>query len=121
MNKSLYRVIFVNQGKSYQIYARSVLQGKLLGFVEIEDLVFGENSKILVDPTEEALRAEFEDTKRIFIPMQSVVRIEELEKDSRPRPRIVALSEKAKPGPGGGETDSPSNVTPLVQRPPARE
>ncbi|MCR9144319.1 MAG: DUF1820 family protein [bacterium] len=112
MSNSLYRVIFVNQGKSYQIYAKSVLQGNLMGFVEIEDLVFGENSKILVDPTEEALRTEFEDTKRIFIPMQAVVRIEELEKGSRPRPRIVALD--GVPPPANGGSDSPSNVTPLI-------
>lgn len=113
MSKSLYRVIFVNQGKSYQIYARSVLQGNLMGFVEIEDLVFGETSTILVDPTEEALRAEFEQTKRIFIPMQSVVRIEELEKNSELRPRIVPL-EKAE---NSGDPDGPSNVTPLIQPP----
>ncbi len=119
MSKSLYRVIFVNQGKSYQIYARAVLQGNLLGFVEVEELVFGETSKILVDPTEESLRQEFQDTKRLYIPMQAIVRIEELEKDSNPRPRIVSLDgDGANPG-AAGAGDAPSNVTPLI--PPARD
>ena len=42
--KRLYRVVFLNQGKVYEIFARIVAQGGLFGFVEIEDLVFGEKS-----------------------------------------------------------------------------
>ena len=112
MSKSLYRVIFVNQGKSFQIYARAVLQGNLMGFIEIEDLVFGESSRILVDPTEEALRKEFEQTKRIFIPMHSVVRIEELEKNSELRPRIVTLT-----GDESKDSNGASNVMPFTPPP----
>ena len=39
----LYKVVFMNQGEVYEIYARSVGHGTLFGFVEIEELVFGEN------------------------------------------------------------------------------
>ena len=57
--KQIYKVIFVNQGKVYEIYAKSVSQGGLFGFVEIEGLLFGEKSTVVVDPSEEALQQEF--------------------------------------------------------------
>ena len=76
----LYKVIFVNQGKVYEIYARSVGQGSLFGFVEVEELVFGERTTVVVDPSEERLKSEFETVKRTYIPMHAVIRIDEVEK-----------------------------------------
>jgi hypothetical protein len=81
----LYRVAFFNQGEIYEIYARQVAQGGLYGFVEVEDLVFGERSQIVVDPTEERLQQEFDGVKRFYIPMHSVVRIDEVEKQGKGR------------------------------------
>ena len=43
-SQTLYKVVFVNQGQIYEVYARSVGQGALFGFIEIEELVFGERS-----------------------------------------------------------------------------
>ena len=40
--RKLYKVIFMNQGQVYEIYAQSVGQGSLFGFIEVEELVFGE-------------------------------------------------------------------------------
>ena len=54
----LYKIIFFNQGKVYEIYARSVCQGSLFGFIEVEELVFGERTTVVVDPAEERLQAE---------------------------------------------------------------
>jgi hypothetical protein len=76
----LYRVIFVNQGKVYEVYARSVTDGGMLGFVEIEQLVFGERTQVVVDPSEEKLKSEFEGVKKTFLPMHSIIRIDEVEK-----------------------------------------
>ncbi len=78
--KNTYRVTFHNQGKVYEIYARKVNQGGLLGFVEIEDIVFGEKTTLVVDPSEEHLKSEFQGVKRTYIPMHAVVRIDEVEK-----------------------------------------
>lgn len=89
--KRLYRIQFLNQGKTYELYARSVTQGALFGFIEIGDLVFGEKSAMLVDPTEESLMKEFKDTKRIHVPMHSVLRIDELEKTASFRPRVISI------------------------------
>lgn len=79
-NKSLYRVSFLNQGKVYEVYARSVSQGGLYGFVEIEEMVFGEKSKVVVDPGEEKLASEFADVVRSYVPMHAIIRIDEVRK-----------------------------------------
>ena len=50
-----YKVIFYNQGQIFEIFARQIYQSDLYGFIEIEELVFGERSGMLVDPSEEKL------------------------------------------------------------------
>jgi hypothetical protein len=84
-SQRLYRISFLNQNQVYEIYARHVAQGGLLGFVEIEDLVFGERSRVLVDPAEERLQREFEGVTRVFLPMHAVLRIDEVEKQGASR------------------------------------
>ena len=76
----IFKVIFVNQGKVYEIYARKVSHGSLFGFVEIEELVFGERASVVVDPAEERIKAEFAGVKRSYLPLQSVIRIDEVRK-----------------------------------------
>ncbi len=76
----VYKVIFTNQGQVYEIYAGAVTQGELFGFIEVEQLLFGERSKLIVDSSEERLKTEFAGVKRVFVPLHSVVRIDEVEK-----------------------------------------
>lgn len=80
-HKSIYRVMFINQGKVYEVFARQVYQADLYGFVVIEELVFGGRTSVVVDPSEERLKSEFECVKRSFIPMHAVIRIDEVEKE----------------------------------------
>ena len=79
--KHIYRVIFFNQNKSYEIYAKHVAEGNLFGFIEIGDLIFGETDSVVVDPSEEKLRLEFSRVKRFYVPLHAVVRIDEVEKE----------------------------------------
>ena len=74
----IFKVVFLNQGKVYEIYARKVSHGSLLGFVEVEELVFGERSALVVDPSEERVKAEFEGVRRTYLPMHSILRIDEV-------------------------------------------
>ncbi len=83
--KPIYKVIFHNQGKIYEIYARNVHQGAMFGFVEIEKLVFGEKSSVVVDPSEENLKSEFSEVTRSYIPLHSVIRIDEVSKQGSPK------------------------------------
>jgi hypothetical protein len=76
----IFKVVFANQGKVYEIYAKKVSHGALWGFVEVEELVFGEKSSVVVDPSEERVKAEFEGVKRTYLPMHSILRIDEVRK-----------------------------------------
>lgn len=78
--QKLYRVAFASQGKIYELYARKVTHGALLGFVEIEELVFGERTQLVVDPGEEKIKSEFADVTRSYIPMHAILRIDEVDK-----------------------------------------
>jgi len=85
----IFKIIFVNQGKVYELYARKVSHGALFGFVEIEELVFGERSSVVLDPTEERVKTEFTGVTRSYLPLQSIIRIDEVRKQGVSK--IVAL------------------------------
>src|SRR5579863_4510341 len=85
----IFKIIFVNQGKVYEIYARKVSHGALFGFVEVEELVFGERSTVVLDPGEERVKTEFSGVTRSYLPLQSIVRIDEVRKQGVSK--IVAL------------------------------
>ncbi|MBK7249575.1 MAG: DUF1820 family protein [Gammaproteobacteria bacterium] len=76
----IFKVMFVNQGKVYEVYARKVSHGSLFGFIEVEELVFGERSSVVLDPGEERIKTEFAGVKRTYLPMHSVLRIDEVRK-----------------------------------------
>ena len=79
--REIYKVSFLNKGEVYEVFAKQVYQSDLYGFIEIEDYIFGERSQLVVDPGEEKLKAEFMGVKRSFIPMQAIIRIDEVEKE----------------------------------------
>ncbi len=81
--QQLYKVVFMNQGQVYEIYARSVTHGDLFGFVAVEELVFGERTTVVVDPSEEKIKAEFDNVRRTYLPMHSIIRIDEVEKQGK--------------------------------------
>ena len=105
-SKKLYKITFFNAGKIYELYARQVSSGSLWGFTEINELVFDVNEGLVVDPTEERLRDEFAHTKSLHLPMQSIVRIEEVDRKGQTAIRDATTGEKvvmpfpmpAKPG-----------------------
>ena len=108
--KRIYKILFQNQGNLYELYARKVAQSEMYAFVEIEDIIFGERSAVLVDPSEERLKAEFAGVIRTHIPLPAVVRIDEVEKEGQAK--IIAakgegskvthfpVTPPGKPGPG---------------------
>ncbi|OQX14893.1 MAG: hypothetical protein BWK73_08405 [Thiothrix lacustris] len=79
-DRSIYRISFVNQDKLYEIFAKQVYESDLYGFVVVEEIVFGTQSTVVIDPGEERLKTEFEAVKRSFIPIHSVIRIDEVER-----------------------------------------
>lgn len=77
--KKIYKVTFLNKGKLYEVFVRNIYQSDLYGFIEVEDYLFGERTQVVVDPSEEKLQSEFAGVKRSYIPMQAIMRIDEVE------------------------------------------
>ena len=80
-SQPVYKVIFQNGSQVFEIFARQIYQSDMWGFIEVEEFVFGERSQILVDPGEEKLKNEFNGVKRSYIPLQAIIRIDEVDKE----------------------------------------
>jgi hypothetical protein len=110
--KNRFRITFINQGKVYEVFARSVYQEEFYGFVTVEGLLFGERTQVVVDPSEERLRTEFEGVQRFHVPLHSLVRIDEVAEVGSARIRdmsagmsnVHAFPGVLPPGGGGGST-----------------
>lgn len=77
--KPLYRVTFSNQDNIYEIYVRRICESEIFGFLEMEEFVFGETTSLVVDPSEERLKLEFNGVKRSYIPLHAIFRIDEVQ------------------------------------------
>jgi len=80
-NEPVYKVIFHNNNQVFEVFARQIYQSDMWGFIEVEEFVFGERSQILVDPSEEKLKNEFSGVTRSYIPLQAIIRIDEVAKE----------------------------------------
>jgi len=113
-SQPIYKVIFLNQGKVYEIYARQVSHGSLFGFVEVEKLVFGARSSVVVDPSEERIQTEFSGVTRTYLPLHSILRIDEVDKQGTSKITSVEGNNVTQfpmpmytpPGEGGGKGGS---------------
>ena len=94
MAKPLYKVTFLNHGKVYELYARHIAGSSLWGFTEVGELVFDVHEGLVVGPTEERLRDEFGNTRKLHLPMQSIVRVEEVERKGQSAIRDATTGEK---------------------------
>lgn len=92
-DKSVYKVIFFNRAQVYEIFAQAIYQSDMYGFIEVEEFVFGERTNLVVDPGEEKLKAEFAGVKRSYIPMQAIIRIDEVEKTGTCKVSDIKASE----------------------------
>jgi hypothetical protein len=109
----IYRVIFNNQSEVYELYTRYIFQSEMYGFIEVEELLF-DDGLINEGETEakasfDKLKLEFTGVKRSFIPLPSIVRVDEMEK-----PGVVKVS-PSKDDPAGNVRHFPS---PVFKRPP---
>ena len=75
---TLYKITFLNKGEVFEIHAGEVWQSEMLGFIEVADLQLDDESALVIDPSEEKIRNEFKDVSRTYLPMNSVLRIDEM-------------------------------------------
>jgi hypothetical protein len=97
--EKLYRIAFLNHGKVYELYCKGVCTSGLLGFVEVSGLEFEEKDSLVVDPTEEKLRDEFDGVEVLHLPMHSVLRVEQVKKKGQAVIRDRESGEKVTPFP----------------------
>jgi hypothetical protein len=97
--KSLFKIVFLNHGKVYELFASGVVSSGLWGFIEVSDLVFASGEGVVVDPTEERMRDEFAGAKVLHLPIQSVLRVEEVEERGKCLIRDRKSGEKVTPFP----------------------
>ena len=84
-SKPIYRVIFQHQGEICELYAQEIFQSDLWGFIEIESFVFNDVSRVVVDPSTDKLRRTFEGVSRSYLPLNAIVRIDEVEREGTPK------------------------------------
>jgi len=97
--EKLFRIAFLNHGKVYELFCTGVCTSGLLGFVEISGLVFDEKDSMVVDPTEEKMRDEFDGVEILHLPMHSVLRVEQVRKKGQVVIRDRESGEKVTPFP----------------------
>lgn len=95
----LFRIAFLNHGKVYELFCTGVCSSELLGFVEVTGLVFDSKDSVVVDPTEEKLRDEFNGVETLHLPMHSVLRVEQVAKKGQSVIRDRESGEKVTPFP----------------------
>jgi hypothetical protein len=95
----LYKIIFLNNGKVYELFSEGVTSSGLWGFIEVWDLVFDTAEGLVIDPTEEKMREEFKSARVLHLPIQSVLRVEEVEKRGQCLIRDRESGEKVTPFP----------------------
>ncbi|PJD95461.1 MAG: hypothetical protein CK426_04410 [Legionella sp.] len=104
VKKTLFKISFANQEAIYEIYVHSIKESEIFGFLEAEELVFGEQTTLVVDPSEERLQMEFNNVVRTFIPMHSIIRIDEVTKKGTPKVKDnLGYGAKVSPFPGNGK------------------
>lgn len=102
-----YKITYFNQNSVYEIYSKEVYQSDMYGFIVVEDLVFGENTNLVVDPSEEKLKTEFQNVKRFFVPAHNIIRIDEVDKEGIAK--ITSTDGNIKQFPSGNFTIPPNS------------
>ncbi len=97
----MYKVVFFNHGKVYELFAERVDSAHLYGFIVASGLQFADGG-VVVDPVEERMKEEFRETEELLLPVQSVVRVEKVRKRGTSVIRDRTSGEKVTPLPLDG-------------------
>ena len=76
--KTTYKIIFMQLGEIYEVFAKQIYQSDMYGFIEVEEYIFNQNKQLVVDPSSEKLEKEFKNVQRSYIPINAVIRVDEV-------------------------------------------
>jgi hypothetical protein len=65
-------------GEIYEVFAKQIYQSDMYGFIEVEEYIFNQNKQLVLDPSSEKLEKEFNNVERSYIPINSVIRVDEV-------------------------------------------
>jgi hypothetical protein len=88
--KKIYLVRFLGDKQIYELYAHQVSSSHLPGFIEINELIWDQQTDLVIDPSEERLRVEMNGVTSIILPIHSVQRIDVVK--DKGTPKIKAAS-----------------------------
>ena len=75
----IYKVVFKQDDKHCELYAKYICEESLMGFLEVESLIFSSNNPgIIVDVQQEELKQQYKGVKRTYIPIHTVIRVDEI-------------------------------------------
>ena len=74
----LYKVVYSYQNKVQEIMVKQIYTSDLYGFIEIEEFMPDYNKTLIVDPKREKINQEFAQVRRSYIPIQHILRIDEI-------------------------------------------
>ena len=76
--KCVYKIIFIQLGEIYEVFAKKIYQSDMYGFIEVEEYIFNKDKQLVVDPSSEKLKNEFSNVERSYIPINSIMRIDKV-------------------------------------------
>lgn len=76
--KTAYKIIFMQLNEIYEVFAKQIYQSDMYGFIEVEEYIFNKDKQLVVDPSSEKLKKEFAKVERSYIPMNAILRIDEV-------------------------------------------
>ena len=64
--KGIYKIVFMQTGEIYEVYAKSIYQSDMYGFIEVEDYIFDQNSQIVVDQVKRNLKQSLKESIEVI-------------------------------------------------------
>ena len=85
MKQKIYKIKFFQVGEVYEIYAKNIYQSNFYAFLEIDDYIFDTKNNLVVDTSEEKLKAEFSHVLKTLLPINSIIRIDIVNEIGKPK------------------------------------
>ncbi|MCA1926980.1 MAG: DUF1820 family protein [Calditerrivibrio sp.] len=79
-----YKIQFYDSKKEiFTLKAKSASPTSFLGLIEISEIIHKEESSILITPEDDKSRIEFKNVNKTYIPIGSIIRIDEIIEDDK--------------------------------------
>lgn len=74
----IYRVKFIINQSEYNVYVKHCQSSHLFGFIELGGFLWDQHTQLVLDPSHEKLKAEFDGVESTQVPIHNIIRIDEV-------------------------------------------